>query len=149
MSITNNYLPLNSEKVLLINQQEIKLTITYLQGICFKCQIAKEIRLIAYRNDRSKKYCRTCFLDVLFKLEQNNYHFNDKERIIKELREELNNEQAKKLWSDYYSCKKPTCFTCLQQGIKENEYNFCSSDCLVRNWIKYHGQFNLKKNAGS
>ncbi|CAG8589890.1 34685_t:CDS:2, partial [Gigaspora margarita] len=27
-----------------------------------------------------------------------------------------------KLWSDYYSVKKPTCFNCLKAGIKENEY---------------------------
>jgi hypothetical protein len=58
MNITNNYSPSNLEKVLLINQQEIKLTITNTPGTCSKCQIVKEIRLIAQQNGRSsKEYC--------------------------------------------------------------------------------------------
>ena len=40
------------------------------------------------------------------------------------------NEQVEtsNLWSDYYSTKKPYCFTCQQKGIKENEYAFCSTE---------------------
>ena len=144
MNIINSNLSADLEKVVFINQQTIKLTITYQPGTCCKCQIAKEIRLIAQRNDRSKEYCRSCSLHVLYQLEQSNYQFANKEQIIKELQAELNNEQVKKLWSDYYACKKPTCFSCLQQGIKENEYNFCGSDCLVRSWVRYQGQGNLK-----
>ena len=33
-----------------------------------------------------------------------------------------------KLWKDYYSVKKPFCPTCLAEGIKEEEYNFCSME---------------------
>ena len=57
MNLINNYSPTSSERVLLINQQEVKLTITSIPGICSKCQINKEIKLIAQRNDRLKKYC--------------------------------------------------------------------------------------------
>jgi hypothetical protein len=133
---------------LLINQQEVKLTITSIPGICSKCQINKEIKLIAQRNDRLKEYCLSCSLNALCQLEQSNYQFTDKEQTIKELWEELNNKQTK-LWSNYYSCKKPTCLSCLQQGIKENEYNFCGDNCLVKSWIQYHGQVNLKERTES
>jgi len=132
MNLLNNYSQSNSEKVLLLNQQEVKLTIACKQGICSKCQNTKEIRLIAKRNSQTKEYCYSCSFSVLYQLEQSSCQFTDKEQIIKELRAELNGKQVKKLWSDYYSCKKPTCFTCLQQGIQENEYSFCGSDCLVR-----------------
>jgi len=57
MNLINNYSPASSERVLLINQQEVKLTITSIPGICSKCQINKEIKLIAQRNDRLKEYC--------------------------------------------------------------------------------------------
>ena len=83
-------------------------------------------------------------MNIINNLEQNNYQFANKEQIIKELREELSNERVKKMWSDYYACKKPTCLNCLQWGIKENEYNFCGSDCLVKSWVRYQGQGNLK-----
>jgi len=145
MNLINNYSPTSSERVLLINQQEVKLTITSIPGICSKCQINKEIKLIAQRNDRLKEYCWSCSLDALYQLRQSNHQFTDKERIVEELRAELNAKQVKKLWSDYYSCKKPTCLTCLQHGTKENEYNFCGDGCLVRSWIKYHGKVNLKE----
>ena len=36
--------------------------------------------------------------------------------------------ETSNLWSDYYSTKKPYCFTCQQKGIKENEYAFCSTE---------------------
>jgi hypothetical protein len=29
-------------------------------------------------------------------------------------------------WSEYYTCKKPHCISCLQAGIKEGDYRFCS-----------------------
>ncbi|CAG8702775.1 43642_t:CDS:2 [Gigaspora margarita] len=114
MNIINNYFP-NLERTVLISQQAIKLTITSIPGTCFKCQINKEIRLIACRNDRSKEYCQSCSLNTLCRLEQSNYQFTDKEQVIKELRKELNSKQ-------------------------ENEYNFCGDNCLVKYWIKYQDQ---------
>jgi len=96
MNLINNYYPTNSERVLLINQQAIKLTITSIPGICSKCQINKEIKLIAQRNELLKKYCFSCSLNSLYQLEQSNYQFSNKEQIIKELREELNNKLVKK-----------------------------------------------------
>lgn len=140
MNLNNNHSQANREKVVFINQQEVKLIITYRLGTCFKCQTSKEIRLIARQNNRTKEYCYSCSLTALYRLEQSNYQFADKERIVKELCEALNANQVKKMWSDYYSCKKPTCFTCLQKGIKENEYNFCGDNCLVKSWIKYQGR---------
>lgn len=72
------------------------------------------------------------------------------------------------LWSDYYSFKKPCCYTCISQGIKENEYKFCSQvkapveiydewgrkllavfedvyACLVYNWVVYQGRVKTDK----
>jgi hypothetical protein len=87
----------NLERIVLISQQEIKLTIACKQGTCSKCQNAKEIKLIAQRNDRSKEYCFSCSLNALYQLEQSNYQFANKKQIIKELRAELNNKQLKNL----------------------------------------------------
>jgi hypothetical protein len=54
------------------------------------------------------------------------------------------NKQNPKLWADYYVCKKPYCVSCANSGIKEQSYQFCGDNCLVKSWIKYHGHNNLK-----
>ena len=53
-----------------------------------------------------------------------------------------------KLWSDYYSAKKPSCLGCQRTGIKEAEYSFCSENllalhnyvCVVKHWTIYQGK---------
>ena len=40
---------------------------------------------------------------------------------------DINNNQ-KRLWKDYYPTLKPHCTNCLQQGIKTDEYTFCSTE---------------------
>jgi hypothetical protein len=39
---------------------------------------------------------------------------------------EPRNNGKPKLWSDYYSGKKPFCSGCRQQGIPADQYGFCS-----------------------
>ena len=46
MTTAINYSNQNFARVLIINQQEIKLINVHQQGICVKCQTEKEIRLI-------------------------------------------------------------------------------------------------------
>jgi len=46
----------------------------------------------------------------------------------KEVSQPKKEVETSNLWSDYYSTKKPYCFTCQQKGIKENEYAFCSTE---------------------
>ncbi|CAG8628107.1 17513_t:CDS:2, partial [Racocetra fulgida] len=61
--------------------------------------------------------------------------------------------QPNSLWSDYYPVKKPTCASCLQAGIKENEYHFCSEElvqagiyqCQVKHWVKFYHDSHMKK----
>lgn len=38
------------------------------------------------------------------------------------------NSQPSQLWTDYYACKKPRCFGCIEQGTADNEYKFCSQE---------------------
>ena len=77
----------------------------------------------------------------------------------------ITNSPPIKLWKDYYICKKPRCFGCIEQGIGENEYKFCSQEkqpmtvldewgkkqiavfenvyaCQVYHWTIYQGQKN-------
>lgn len=35
---------------------------------------------------------------------------------------------VKKLWKDYYSVLKPCCNGCLEKGITQEEYAFCSTE---------------------
>ena len=51
------------------------------------------------------------------------------------------------LWSDYFTCKKPYCFTCVQAGIKENEYKFCGSGCIVNPWTSIYAKIYAKKST--
>jgi hypothetical protein len=58
-----------------------------------------------------------------------------------------------KLWSNYYSCKKPFCLSCHTKGIPDTAYAFCSLAkdtsepsfpnlyfCQVYHWTVYQGQ---------
>lgn len=84
---------------LLINEQEITLTIICQQGICTKCQQAKELRLISEKKLASdgvpaweiKKFCWSCSLNNLYQLEESDYQLANKKEVINELRTELNN----------------------------------------------------------
>lgn len=53
--------------------------------------------------------------------------------------------QRSLLWSNYFTCKKPYCFTCIQAGIKENEYKFCGEACSVQNWLSIYSETYSKK----
>ena len=84
---------------LLINEQEITLRTTSQLGICTKCQQEKELRLISEKKLlidgvpawEIKKFCWTCSLNNLYQLEESNYEIVNKQAIISELRNELNN----------------------------------------------------------
>ena len=119
MTATINYSPPNFVRVLIINQQEIKLINVHQQGICVKCQKDKEIRLISERKIwvgtaqtyQDKQYCGSCALSTLCQLEQSDYDFPNKAQIIKELREELNTTITNKTTEIYHSCNTaPTNF---------------------------------------
>ncbi len=51
------------------------------------------------------------------------------------------------LWSDHFTCKKPWCSTCIQAGIKENEYKFCGSGCIVNSWTSIYAKIYAKRNT--
>jgi len=53
--------------------------------------------------------------------------------------------QRSLLWSNYYTCKKPHCFACIQTGIKETEYKFCGDNCSVQNWITIYSKIHDQK----
>ena len=112
MTTAINYSNQNSARVLIINQQEIKLINVCQVGICVKCQKDKEIRLISERKIwvgtaetyQEKQYCWNCALTNLYQLEQSSHNFINKAQIISELREELNTALTNKTTEIYHSC---------------------------------------------
>ena len=48
--------------------------------------------------------------------------------------------QKNLLWSNFFTCKKPWCYTCIQAGTKETEYKFCGENCSVKYWITIYAK---------
>ena len=113
MQIATNYSNQNFARVLIINQQEIKLITVGQGGICVKCQKDKEIRLICEKKIwvgtaetyQDKKYCGSCALNALYQLEESNHDFTNKDQIIRELRAELNTAITNKTTEISHACK--------------------------------------------
>ncbi|RHZ36315.1 hypothetical protein [endosymbiont GvMRE of Glomus versiforme] len=72
----------------------------------------------------------------------------EKVETEKEMSQPKSEVETIKLWTDYYTAKKPYCYSCIQKGIKETDYAFCSEKqialnnyvCLVKHWTIYQGQ---------
>jgi len=60
-------------------------------GYCFRCKTEKGLRIISKRSltYEERKFCWSCALDNIYELEEN-YEFENKSEVIKELRRALN-----------------------------------------------------------
>jgi len=61
------------------------------RGDCFKCHLKKQIYIISenYYPYEEKRFCQPCALFNLDELEQSDYEFENKEQIVKEIRQAL------------------------------------------------------------
>ena len=72
------------------------------------------------------------------------------DKVVDQLSNKSMSTTQSQLWTNYYSVKKPFCFSCQTQGIKETEYKFCSQEkepvnfyfkniylCQVYHWTIY------------
>ena len=90
-----------------INLRHLNLILTppnQRRGYCFRCNLEKEIRVISERllTPRSsivreeRKFCLDCALTNLTELEESDYEFEDKDKMIKEIRANLSKDLSSK-----------------------------------------------------
>ncbi|WP_322632624.1 hypothetical protein [endosymbiont DhMRE of Dentiscutata heterogama] len=69
------------------------------RGECRKCQIEKDIWLIADTPYEVWHYCWSHSLDTVYKLEQSNYPVKNKSQIVKEIRTALRTDNNSEIRS--------------------------------------------------
>jgi len=67
------------------------------------------------------------------------YYQKHREKLLTKRKNRYLNQKSL-LWSNFFTCKKPWCYTCIQYGIKETEYKFCGENCSVKYWITIYAK---------
>ena len=67
------------------------------------------------------------------------YYQKHREKLLTKRKTRYLNQKSL-LWSNFFTCKKPWCYTCIQAGTKETEYKFCGENCSVKYWLTIYAK---------